>query len=70
MARCLGRVPQWHSLAAILLAEAYRQSDDAARSNTSGIELASRANYCYALRLGAQIAERIAHDRAATPPIR
>jgi DNA-binding winged helix-turn-helix (wHTH) protein/tetratricopeptide (TPR) repeat protein len=62
--------PQWHSLASILLAEAQRlsgQFDEAARWNASGIELASRANYRYAIDLGRRVRERIERDRAAAP---
>jgi tetratricopeptide (TPR) repeat protein len=62
--------PQWHSLSSILLAEARRlsgQFDEAARWNASGSELASRANYRYAIDLGRRIGERIVRDRSTAP---
>jgi DNA-binding winged helix-turn-helix (wHTH) protein/tetratricopeptide (TPR) repeat protein len=62
--------PQWHGLAAILMGDARRRAgllDDATRWTTRGIEIVGRANYRYAIDLGARIAARIEEDRRAQP---
>jgi len=60
--------PQWHGLAAILIGEAERRSgclDEAARWTTCGLDIATRANYRYAMALGERIATRITQDESA-----
>jgi tetratricopeptide (TPR) repeat protein len=57
--------PQWHGFAAILLGEAHRRAnrrEEAARWTTYGREIATHANYRYAMRLGERVAERIGRD--------
>ncbi len=63
--------PQWHGLAAILMGESKRRAgalEDASRWTARGIEIVRRANYRYAIDLGARIAARIEDDRRAQPP--
>ena len=60
--------PQWHGLATILMGEAERRGgalDDASRWTACGIDIVTRANYRYAIDLGARIAARIEQDRSA-----
>lgn len=59
--------PQWHGLAAILMGEAQRRAgalDEASRWTARGIEIVTRANYRYAIDLGARITARIEQDRS------
>ena len=61
--------PQWHGLAAVLMGEAERQAkrfDTAAAWTSRGLEIASKAQYKYALELGRLVAERIALNRTET----
>lgn len=60
------RIPQFHALAAALRAGALRQQgqlEDAQRLITSGLALASSANYQYAMGIAQRTAGRIARDR-------
>ena len=62
--------PQWHGLATILMGESKRRAgalEEASRWTARGIEIVRRANYRYAIDLGARIAARIEDDRRAQP---
>lgn len=57
--------PQWHGLAAILIGEASRRNgalDDASQWVARGTAIAERANYRYAIELGAKVTARIERD--------
>ena len=57
--------PQWHSLAAVLMGEAYRRGrrlEEAATATRTGIEIATSAQYWYAVGTGERVAARIARD--------
>ena len=59
-------IPQYHSLAAVLRAEAFRrqgQLEHASALVTCGLEIATSANYQYAIGLGQRTAGRIARDQ-------
>jgi DNA-binding winged helix-turn-helix (wHTH) protein/tetratricopeptide (TPR) repeat protein len=58
--------PQWHGLAAVLMAEAERQAgrfESAARWISTGVEIARVGQYTYALDLAQNVSERIPADR-------
>ena len=58
--------PQWHALAAVMLGEAQRglgRLEEAAEATRSGTDIATRAQYWYAVGLGEQVTARIARDR-------
>jgi tetratricopeptide (TPR) repeat protein len=57
--------PQWHALAAVLIGEAHRRGrrlEEAATATRTGIEIATSAQYWYAVGIGERIAARIARD--------
>jgi tetratricopeptide (TPR) repeat protein len=57
--------PQWHALATIWLGEAQRRSgrlDEAMQMTRTGIDVATRAQYWYAVGSGERIVARVARD--------
>jgi len=57
--------PQWHALAAVLTGEAYRRGrrlEEAATATRTGIEIATSAQYWYAVGTGERVAAQIARD--------
>ena len=57
--------PQWHALATVLMGEACRRGgrlEEAATATRTGIEIATSAQYWYAVGTGERVAARIARD--------